>query len=287
MTITRNLYRDQLRSSRTSAARHVELQDTIADGAPGADVHVQHASTLRDVRARLRRVARGDRRALLLYVREGNVVRRGGGRARHQHRRGEVAHLPGARRAGGAAAADSRTEKDDEGHPRGHLRSAAGLFRRRGERRHARAGRGVLRQRSGVRPHGGALQDARRRAAAQRRRPPTRPSASATTFHAAREAAELPQKTRAAALIWGFAALFSFGIAMLTWRGPMRAFYNPGVILGVVFGGHGRAGFRALVPHQARFLVAPPCGPRRRLPGRLGAAPPQPAASGRLAGKPA
>jgi len=56
------------------------------------------------------------------------------------------------------------------------------------------------------------------------------------TFHAAREAAELPQKTRAAALIWGFAALFSFGIAMLTWRGPMRAFYNPGVILGVVFG---------------------------------------------------
>ena len=49
------------------------------------------------------------------------------------------------------------------------------------------------------------------------------------TFHAAREAAELPQKTRAAALIWGFAALFSFGIAMLTWRGPMRAFYNPGV----------------------------------------------------------
>jgi len=55
------------------------------------------------------------------------------------------------------------------------------------------------------------------------------------TFHAAREAAELPQKTRAAALIWGFAALFSFGIAMLTWRGPMRAFYNPGVILGVVF----------------------------------------------------
>ena len=55
------------------------------------------------------------------------------------------------------------------------------------------------------------------------------------TFLAAREAAELPQKTRTTALIWGFAALFSFGIAMLTWRGPMRAFYNPGVILGVVF----------------------------------------------------
>ena len=64
MTITRNLYRDQLRSSR----QFVELEDTIPDEAPGADVHVQHASTLRDVRARLRRVARGDRRALLLYV---------------------------------------------------------------------------------------------------------------------------------------------------------------------------------------------------------------------------
>ena len=64
MTITRNLYRDQLRSSR----QFVELEDTIPDETPGADVHVQHASTLRDVRARLRRVARGDRRALLLYV---------------------------------------------------------------------------------------------------------------------------------------------------------------------------------------------------------------------------
>jgi RNA polymerase sigma-70 factor (ECF subfamily) len=64
MTITRNLYRDELRSSR----QFVELEDSIADRTPGADVHVQHASTLRDVRARLRRVARGDRRALLLYV---------------------------------------------------------------------------------------------------------------------------------------------------------------------------------------------------------------------------
>ena len=56
------------------------------------------------------------------------------------------------------------------------------------------------------------------------------------TFLAAREAAELPQKTRTTALIWGFAALFSFGIAMLTWRGRMAAFYNPGVLIGVVFG---------------------------------------------------
>jgi RNA polymerase sigma-70 factor (ECF subfamily) len=68
LAITRNLFRDQLRASRQSTDREVELQDTIADDAPGADIHVQHASTLRDVRARLRGVARGDRRALLLYV---------------------------------------------------------------------------------------------------------------------------------------------------------------------------------------------------------------------------
>jgi RNA polymerase sigma factor (sigma-70 family) len=68
LTITRNLFRDQLRASRQSISREVELQDTIADQTPGADVHVQHASTLRNVRALLRRVARGDRRALLLFV---------------------------------------------------------------------------------------------------------------------------------------------------------------------------------------------------------------------------
>ena len=68
LAIARNLYRDQLRSSRQSTDREVELQDTIPDAAPGADVHAQHASTLRNVRAKLRGVARGDRRALLLYV---------------------------------------------------------------------------------------------------------------------------------------------------------------------------------------------------------------------------
>jgi RNA polymerase sigma-70 factor (ECF subfamily) len=68
LAIARNLYRDQLRSSRQSTDREVELQDTIADGTPGADDHVRHASTLRNVRDRLRGVARGDRRALLLYV---------------------------------------------------------------------------------------------------------------------------------------------------------------------------------------------------------------------------
>lgn len=68
LTITRNLYRDHLRSSRQGVDREVELLDTIPDDAPGADVHVQHASTLRNVRAKLRDVARGDRRALLLFV---------------------------------------------------------------------------------------------------------------------------------------------------------------------------------------------------------------------------
>ena len=68
LAITRNLYRDQLRSSRQSTDREVELEDTIADETPGADVHAQHASTLRSVREKLRGVARGDRRALLLYV---------------------------------------------------------------------------------------------------------------------------------------------------------------------------------------------------------------------------
>jgi len=55
------------------------------------------------------------------------------------------------------------------------------------------------------------------------------------TFACAREAAELPQKARAAALVWGFASLFAFGMAMLTWKGPMRGPWNPGVILGVAF----------------------------------------------------
>jgi len=68
LTIARNLYRDELRSSRQTRDREVELEDTIADATPGAEIHAQHASTLRNVRAKLRGIARGDRRALLLYV---------------------------------------------------------------------------------------------------------------------------------------------------------------------------------------------------------------------------
>jgi len=54
-------------------------------------------------------------------------------------------------------------------------------------------------------------------------------------FDRARADAELPQKTRAAALIWGFASLFGFGIALVTWNARM-GWRNPGVWLGVCFG---------------------------------------------------
>ena len=64
LTIARNLHRDALRAAR----RHEPIDDQLADRAPRADVHVEQASALRQVCARLRHVARGDRRALLLYV---------------------------------------------------------------------------------------------------------------------------------------------------------------------------------------------------------------------------
>ena len=64
LTIARNLHRDQLRSSRPVVA----LDDTIVDPAPPPDVRTQQVLQLREVRTRLRAIARGDRRALLLYV---------------------------------------------------------------------------------------------------------------------------------------------------------------------------------------------------------------------------
>jgi RNA polymerase sigma-70 factor (ECF subfamily) len=64
LTITRNLFRDSLRTAR----RQVALDERMEDTAPAVDVRVEKASALRQVRGRLRRVARGDRRALLLYV---------------------------------------------------------------------------------------------------------------------------------------------------------------------------------------------------------------------------
>jgi len=64
LTITRNLFRDGLRAARP----HVALDERLQDGSPMADARVERASALQQVRTRLRRVARGDRRALLLYV---------------------------------------------------------------------------------------------------------------------------------------------------------------------------------------------------------------------------
>jgi RNA polymerase sigma-70 factor (ECF subfamily) len=65
LTIARNLYRDHLRSP---ALHIVELDDTVADGEPGALARLECRARLQDTRARLRSVAPGDRRALLLYV---------------------------------------------------------------------------------------------------------------------------------------------------------------------------------------------------------------------------
>jgi RNA polymerase sigma-70 factor (ECF subfamily) len=64
LTITRNLYRDHLRAAR----RLVRLEDTFVDGAPRADEHALQASLLREARAGLQMVSRGDRKALLLYA---------------------------------------------------------------------------------------------------------------------------------------------------------------------------------------------------------------------------
>jgi RNA polymerase sigma-70 factor (ECF subfamily) len=61
LTITRNLYRDQLRAARP----FVELDEAAGDD--GA-ARLERRSTLRDLRTRLTPIAPGDRRALLLYV---------------------------------------------------------------------------------------------------------------------------------------------------------------------------------------------------------------------------
>jgi RNA polymerase sigma-70 factor (ECF subfamily) len=65
LTIARNLYRDQLRSP---APRAVELDGEMADSQPSALARLECRGQLQDMRGRLKRVARGDRRALLLFV---------------------------------------------------------------------------------------------------------------------------------------------------------------------------------------------------------------------------
>lgn len=64
LTITRNLFTDTRRRHREV----VPLPDTVPDPSPGVDVRLDAASRLRAVRARLRRVARGDRKAFLMFV---------------------------------------------------------------------------------------------------------------------------------------------------------------------------------------------------------------------------
>jgi RNA polymerase sigma-70 factor (ECF subfamily) len=67
LTIAKNLYRDQVRTSRPVSA----LEDTLADPGPGPEAQVHHALTLASVRARLHNVSRGDRQALWMFVARG------------------------------------------------------------------------------------------------------------------------------------------------------------------------------------------------------------------------
>jgi RNA polymerase sigma-70 factor (ECF subfamily) len=67
LTITKNLYRDAGRRRRD----FVPVDDRIPDASPSVEAQVEHADTLGRVRARLRQVARGDRRALILFVGRG------------------------------------------------------------------------------------------------------------------------------------------------------------------------------------------------------------------------
>lgn len=63
LTITRNLFRDSQRRERT-----VPLDESLPARGPALEAQIERASTLRGIRARLRGVASGDRRALLMHV---------------------------------------------------------------------------------------------------------------------------------------------------------------------------------------------------------------------------
>jgi RNA polymerase sigma factor (sigma-70 family) len=65
LTITRNLYRDQLRRSRQLA---LGLDERAPDDRPRADRRTESRSELRHLHRQLRHLAAGDRRALLLYA---------------------------------------------------------------------------------------------------------------------------------------------------------------------------------------------------------------------------
>jgi RNA polymerase sigma-70 factor (ECF subfamily) len=63
LTITRNLFRDSRRRERS-----VPLDESMPIAGPSLEAQVERFSTLRGIRARLRSVASGDRRALLMFV---------------------------------------------------------------------------------------------------------------------------------------------------------------------------------------------------------------------------
>lgn len=65
MTIARNLHRDRYRAA---GPLLVTIDEAVVDRGPSVQVLLEGEADLRTVRARLRTVARGDRRALLLYV---------------------------------------------------------------------------------------------------------------------------------------------------------------------------------------------------------------------------
>jgi RNA polymerase sigma-70 factor (ECF subfamily) len=66
-TIAKNLHRDEQRRLRPVA----ELPDPVVDPRPAVDVQVHYTLALEGVRARLRQVARGDRRAFLMFIARG------------------------------------------------------------------------------------------------------------------------------------------------------------------------------------------------------------------------
>jgi len=63
-TIAKNLHRDERRRARPVG----EMPDRVIDPRPAVDVQVHYTLALEGVRARLRRVAKGDRRALLMFI---------------------------------------------------------------------------------------------------------------------------------------------------------------------------------------------------------------------------
>jgi RNA polymerase sigma-70 factor (ECF subfamily) len=63
LTITKNLFRDGQRKDLS-----VPLDDSLSVAGPSLEAQVERTSRLRGIRARLRGVASGDRRALLMYV---------------------------------------------------------------------------------------------------------------------------------------------------------------------------------------------------------------------------